>query len=82
MIHLGFYDDNSGGGAYECHTNIFMLASDFGDAKAKVKEMKMVKERKMHIDSMQMVEVVDGHAIIAQADASLSGQTIIRSEKG
>ena len=37
LVHLGYYDDVSGG-VYECHTNAFVAASSFDDARAQAKE--------------------------------------------
>jgi len=45
LIHLGYYDD-IGSGIYESHTNFFMVASDFDNAKEKAKQLDIVKKKR------------------------------------
>lgn len=62
IVHLGYYDDLSNG-VYESHTNIFVVAQDFEEAKVKAKGLTVFQTNKMHIDGIQMVEAVDGYLI-------------------
>lgn len=62
LVHLG-YSDESSGGVFELHTNIFVAADDFESAHLAAKEMPLVIEKNMHIDGMQLIEKVDGYNI-------------------
>ena len=57
MIHCGFYFDDK---LYEAHTNIFVAAASRNEAKKKVKLRDDFKSKKMHIDSIQLIDEVDG----------------------
>lgn len=80
LIHLGYYD-NISNGVYECHTNIFVVASDFEEAKSKVKQLEIIRNNKMHIDGMQLIEAVNGYSILLELNSSLNGQDKISSNK-
>jgi hypothetical protein len=71
LVHLGFYSEISNG-IHENHINIFVVASDFADAKEKAKSSSIVKENKMHIDGIQLIEVVSGFHIELKRDKSLN----------
>lgn len=62
LVHLGYYDDLSNG-VFESHTNIFVIASDFQEARKIAKNKSFVKEKKMHIDGLQLIEKIDGFRI-------------------
>ena len=74
LVHAGFYDGNVSGGFYESHTNYFVVAQDVKDAKSKAKEIPEYKDKKMHIDGIKEIDVVDGYKIILQKneDGTLS----------
>lgn len=80
LVHLGYYDEISNG-VYECHTNLFIVASDFDEAKVKVKQIEIVKQKKMHIDGLQLIEAVGGYSIILALDESLNGVDKITNNK-
>jgi hypothetical protein len=42
LVHLGYYDQ-VGDGVYESHTNIFLIATDFQEARNKTKNLEIVK---------------------------------------
>lgn len=58
MVHCGFYD-----GIYEGHTNLFVAAEDFTSAKIKVREEVDFKNRKMHVDGLQEITLVNGYQV-------------------
>lgn len=80
LVHLGYYSDLSDG-VYESHTNIFVVASDFEEARSKAKSLDIVKENRMHIDGMQLIEAVKGFSVVLQPDDQLSGQDRIIPDK-
>ena len=61
LVHAGFYDDNVSGGFYESHTNYFVVAKDVKEAKSRAKKIEEYKIKKMHIDGIREVDVVDGY---------------------
>ena len=68
LVHCGFYDqslaaDDGSNNIFENHHNYFVVARDPGEAKGKVAQMPMFKSKKMHVDGMQQIEVVDGHRV-------------------
>ncbi len=68
LVHLGYYDDLSAG-VFESHTNLFVVADDWEDARAKAKALPVVVEKRMHIDGLQKIEKVDGYRISLQEEA-------------
>ena len=77
LAHCGFYSLDVGDGIYESHTNFFIVAEDFDDAKSKVKEMSVFKEKKMHVDGLQEIQAVDGFKVTLNYDASLGNKTFV-----
>ena len=63
LVHCGFYDRNSGGGVYESHTNFFVAAADFEEARAKAKEISGFQRMNMHVDGIQELQAVNGYDI-------------------
>ena len=67
QIHTGFYDpEDISKGFYEGHTNFFVCAKDISSARKIVKEKKVFKKYKMHIDGIQEIRNVDGYKIILE----------------
>lgn len=64
LVHCGFYDDKVGNNIYEFHTNLFVVASSFEEAKSKIKLDPIFKKKKMHIDGMVEINEVSGHKIL------------------
>ena len=63
LIHVGFYDPEMMGGLYEQHSNYFVVAQNITEAKTKARLNPTYKEKKMHIDGIQELNVVDGFRI-------------------
>ena len=63
LVHAGFYDDNVSGGFYESHTNYFVVAADAKQAKQKAKLIPEYKDKKMHIDGIKEIDIVDGYKV-------------------
>lgn len=65
LVHLGYYDSQSNG-VYESHTNAFIAAKDFYEAKTKAKQIPNFRSSKMHIDGMQQIDSVMGYKVILE----------------
>ena len=63
LIHTGFYDPEIMEGLFEQHTNYFVVAETVNLAKKKAKKNSLYKKKKMHIDSIQELTVIDGYYI-------------------
>ena len=63
LIHVGFYDPEMIGGLYEQHSNYFVVAQNIAEAKTKARLNLTYKAKKMHIDGIQELNVVDGFRI-------------------
>ncbi|MBI4946842.1 MAG: DUF1543 domain-containing protein [Bacteroidetes bacterium] len=74
LIHLGYYDEAVCKGLYECHTNVFIVAADFEDAKSKAKQLDIYQAKKMHIDGMQLIEAVNGFLVDLKLNKYLNGE--------
>ena len=70
LIHAGFYDSELMGGLYEQHTNYFVVAENIHEAKQKAQNNMVYSKKKMHIDGIQEINVVDGYQIKLEADNS------------
>ena len=63
LIHVGFYDPDLMEGLYEQHTNYFVSAENVKDAKKKARVNSIYKTKKMHIDGIQELNIIDGYRI-------------------
>ncbi len=63
LIHVGFYDPEIMDGLYEQHSNYFVVAQNIKEAKKKARLNLIYKRKKMHIDGIQELNVVDGFRI-------------------
>jgi len=81
LIHCGFYDSELCGGIYEGHINLFIAAKDFEEAKAKVRLEPEFKKKKMHVDGLQEIELVNGFRVQMVPDQMRSDQTILNSNR-
>ena len=63
LVHVGFYDPNIMEGLYEQHTNFFVVAENVKDAKKKARVNSIYKTKKMHIDGIQELNIIDGYRI-------------------
>ncbi|MBI3544855.1 MAG: DUF1543 domain-containing protein [Deltaproteobacteria bacterium] len=81
LVHCGFYDLEVAEGVFESHTNFFVVAESFDDARAKAKLHADFSKKRMHVDGLQEVSAVNGFRIEATADASLDGRTLVVSSR-
>ena len=63
LIHAGFYNPKIMDGLYEQHTNYFVVAKNVKDAKKKARQNSIYKKKKMHIDGIQELNIIDGYRI-------------------
>ena len=63
LIHVGFYAPDIMEGLYEQHSNYFVVAQNITEAKTKARLNLTYKTKKMHIDGIQELNVVDGFRI-------------------
>lgn len=63
LIHAGYYDPAIMSGLYEHHINYFVAAENVSSAKKKALGNPVCKKYKMHIDSIQELNAVDGYSI-------------------
>lgn len=73
LVHTGFYDRETGFGAYEAHTNFLVVAESSAEAKRLVKEKPIYVARKMHTDSIQEIKAVEGYRVALLPDPGLNG---------
>ena len=66
-IHCGYYDEDISEGIYEFHINIPVVAQNLEEAKLKVRQNSKFLNKKMHIDGIQEIKVVDGFKIELKA---------------
>jgi len=81
LVHCGFYDAELGDGIYESHTNFFVAAQDFDDAKLKAKALPQFQNKRMHVDGLQEIVAVEGFRIGLTEDKSLAGGSVVLSNK-
>ena len=77
IVHCGYADKSIENAVYESHTNFFVAAENFADAKRLTKSKPDFKRLKMHVDSLQEVEAVDGFRVELKREAALEDQTKI-----
>jgi len=63
LIHVGFYDPEIMGGLYEQHSNYFIVAENIKEAKQKARQNPIYKRKRMHIDGIQELNVIDGFRV-------------------
>jgi hypothetical protein len=81
LVHCGFYDKDICDGIYESHVNFFVAATSFEEARVKAKGIPEFLNKKMHIDGLQEIKIVDGYEIVLNPSAQFQGQTLIKSHK-
>jgi hypothetical protein len=80
LIHCGFYDElTSFGGVFESHINLFLVAESAEAARQKAKASELFKSKRMHIDGIQQVEMVDGYRVLLSKEPSQDGETRVHS---
>ena len=78
LIHVGFYDPEIIQGLYEQHSNYFVVAGDIKEAQKKARQNPIYKRKKMHIDGIQELNVVDGFRITLVSEKT-ENDTVIYS---
>ena len=63
LIHTGYYDSEIMDGLYEQHTNYFVVAENIIAAKKKARQNSTFKRKKMHIDGIQELNIINGYRI-------------------
>ena len=76
LIHVGFYDTEIMDGLYEQHSNYFVVAENVKDAKKKARQNSTYKKKKMHIDGIQELNIIDGYSIKLVASNSIDNSVI------
>lgn len=76
LVHCGMYDEDTGQGIFESHTSLFTTAASAEDARMKIKESPTFKSKRMHIDGVLEIAVVDGHRVRLDFDQELQGRTL------
>jgi hypothetical protein len=81
LVHCGFYDPNISEGLFESHTNFFVVAESFEQAKLAAKKLSAFKAQRMHIDGLLEIKAVQGYEICLKENAVLSGQSLVITNK-
>lgn len=81
LVHCGFYDHELSDGVYESHTNFFVAAESFDDARAKAKLNPEFKGKRMHVDGLQEIQAVDGYRVSVARDVALEGRSVVVSSR-
>ena len=81
LIHVGFYDTEIMDGLYEQHSNYFVVAENVIDAKKKARKNSTYKRKKMHIDGIQELNIIDGYSIKLVASNSTDNSVIYGYDK-
>ena len=76
LIHVGFYDTEIMDGLYEQHSNYFVVAENVKDAKKKARKNSTYKKKKMHIDGIHELNIIDGYSIKLVASNSTDNSVI------
>jgi hypothetical protein len=81
LVHCGFYDMDLADGIFESHTNFFVAAESFEDARAKAKLDPEFQKKRMHVDGLQEIQGVSGYRVSLEADPAFCGKTAIVSSR-
>ena len=79
LVHCGFYDPEICEGIFEFHTNFFVVAQDFENARLNVKNIPEFKLKRMHIDGVQQITAVLGYRVILLEVAELNGKSVVKN---
>jgi len=67
LVHVGYYEQELG--AYESHTNFFVVAENPLAAKRSVMQKEIFTRKKMHVDTIHEINAVDGYTIKTEPNA-------------
>jgi uncharacterized radical SAM superfamily protein len=70
IAHVGFYEEEIG--IYEIHSNLFVVAEDIIKAQDLITAKEIYKKKKMHIDGIEKLLIIDGYEINAIKSNSLT----------
>jgi hypothetical protein len=79
LVHCGFYDADLFEAVYESHVNFFVVAENFEGARVKAKEHPEYKRKRMHVDGLQEIQVIDGYDISLSKTSSTEQNIVISS---
>jgi hypothetical protein len=81
LVHCGYYDSEICDGLYESHSNFFVVAESFEDARKTAKLLPEFQQKRMHIDGLQEIQAVQGYSITLHQSPELQGESIVISNK-
>ena len=81
LIHCGFYDMGLCEGIYESHVNLLVVAPTFEEARVRVRENPEFHKRKMHVDGLQEIALVNGYTVNLFPDPERRGETSLISNR-
>ena len=76
LIHAGYYDSEIMDGLYENHINYFVVAENVDSANKKARQNSTYKKKKMHVDGIRELNIVDGYRIKLVKDNSRDNMVI------
>jgi hypothetical protein len=79
LVHCGFYDADLFEAVYESHVNFFVVAENFEGARIKAKEHPEYKRKRMHVDGLQEIQVIDGYDISVSKSLGDPREVVISS---
>ena len=81
LEHCGFYDMQLCEGIYESHVNLLVAAENFEQAKIRVRENPEFQKRKMHVDGIQQIALVNGYEVNLLRHPSQHSDTVLISHR-
>lgn len=81
LVHCGYYDRDLCDGVYEFHINLPVVAESFEEAKKRVRENPEFQKKKMHVDGLQEMKLVNGYRIRLEKDAERPFDTVLISNR-
>lgn len=82
LVHCGYYDSEAGGGVFESHVDLFVVGSDFTDARERAKALPEFRARSMHVDGMLRIEIVKGHSITVEPPKGAKTRLVVYRKRG
>ncbi|MCM0606620.1 MAG: hypothetical protein KA715_11065 [Xanthomonadaceae bacterium] len=81
LVHCGFYDMELCEGIYESHINLMVVAESFDGARQKVRQNPKFKKKRMHVDGLQEIVLVDGFNLNLTPNFVRTGETELISNR-
>lgn len=79
LVHCGFYDADLFDAVYESHVNFFVVAENFESARVQAKEHPEYKRKRMHVDGLQEIQVIDGYEVSLNKSSGDARDVVISS---